>query len=359
VLVDGDDANIRLLAREDVASAGITLELGVPAHRLDLTGSRVLLADGRALGYDDLVIATGARARDSPWGRPEHLHLLRTRADAARLRADLLRGGRLVVVGAGFVGSEVASSATRLGLAVSIVDPLPVPMSRVLGDEVGRMFRDLHPANGVTAHFGAGVEHVREDDGGLLVTLTDGRCLPADTVVVGIGVRLNDEWLADSGLPLDGGVISDEFCRAVGHANVYAVGDIARWHHPRHGELVRVEHWTNAVEQAACVAHNIVNPGAPRPYAPVEYVWSDQYDWKIQVAGRPPLDPTEHDARPVVLGDPGSRFAALWSDVDGQLRGAVTVNWPRVMVRARRALAAAEPLTSALADLRSATAAPR
>jgi NADPH-dependent 2,4-dienoyl-CoA reductase/sulfur reductase-like enzyme len=166
--------------------------------------------------------------------------------------------------------------------------------------------------------------------------------LRAGTVVVGIGATPGDAWLASSGLRLDDGVVCDRFCRAEGAVGVYAAGDVARWFHPRHGELVRVEHWTNAIDQAACVAHNLVHAGDLWEYAPTEYVWTDQYDWKIQLVGRP------HQGSELrLLGDPQAsrpRFAALFGDDAGQLVGAVTVNWPRALATCRRTAAAGAAL---------------
>jgi len=327
-----------LLTRDQAAASDIRLELGVAAQALDIAAGTVDLADGRRLAFDDVVLATGSVARPSPWGRHEGLHVLRTIADARALRTDLRRGNRVVVVGAGFIGAEVASAATALGLSVSVVDPLPVPMGRVVGDEVGRVFERLHRRHGVSTYFGSGVENVCRENGGLGVTLTDGTRLDAGTVVVGIGATPNQGWLESSGLLLDDGVVCDELCRAVGKPRVHVVGDLARWHHPRHGERVRVEHWTNAVEQAGCVAHNIINvadPEALRACSPVEYVWSDQYDWKIQLAGRP-----WRGTHWEMLGDPDvdQRFAVLWADEAGVLCGAMSVNWPKATVTSRRAL---------------------
>ncbi|MGH3317025.1 MAG: NAD(P)/FAD-dependent oxidoreductase, partial [Nocardioidaceae bacterium] len=323
MLLDGTEPTPTLLTHDQAAASEIRLELGVAAQSLDIAAGAVDLADGRRLAFDDVVLATGSVARPSPWGRHQGLHVLRTLADARALRADLRRGGRLVVVGAGFIGAEVASAATALGLSVSVVDPLPVPMGRVVGDEVGRVFERLHQRHGVSTYFGSGVEEVWRECGGLSLTLTDGTRLDADTVVVGIGATPNQGWLESSGLRLDDGVVCDEFCRAVGQPRVHVVGDLARWRHQRHAEWVRVEHWTNAVEQASCVAHNIDHPEALRACVPVEYVWSDQHDWKIQLAGRP-----WRGARWEMLGDPDvdQRFAVLWADEAGVLCGAMSVN---------------------------------
>lgn len=342
MLLDDAEPTPTLLTHDEAAAGDIHLELGVAADSLDIAAGVVNLADGRRLPFDDVVLATGSVARSSPWGRHEGLHVLRTLADARALRTALRRGGRAVVVGAGFIGAEVASAATALGLPVSVVDPLPVPMGRVVGDEVGQVFERLHRRHGVSTYFGSGVEDVCRTNAGLGVTLTDGTRLDADTVVVGIGATPNQGWLESSGLLLDDGVVCDQYCRAVGQPRVHVVGDLARWHHPRHGEQVRVEHWTNAVEQASCVAHNIRNPETPRACAPVEYVWSDQYDWKIQLAGRP-----WRGVRWDMLGDPDvdQRFAVLWADEAGVLCGAMSVNWPKATVTSRRALGAAGAAT--------------
>jgi NADPH-dependent 2,4-dienoyl-CoA reductase/sulfur reductase-like enzyme len=337
--------DINLLSRDAAATAGIDLLLGHAAVRLDVARSRVELADGNVLAYDDLVVATGARPRPSPWTCSSGVHVLRTMRDAEALREDLQRGGPVVVVGGGFIGAEVASAARKLGLEVTIVDPVPVPMSRILGRDIGEHFLELHRRNGVRTRLGTGVEAIAGSRGALTVTLTDGVRLQAATVVVGIGASPNDEWLESSGLLIEDGVVCDQYGRAQGGARVYAVGDVARWYHPRRDELVRVEHWTNATEQALVVAQNIVFPEAPRSHDPVEYVWSDQHDWKIQVAGR-----TSGAREPAVVGRLPDRFAALYTDDGGHLIGAVTVNWPRAAVTCRRALLQAQ---APFADVRA------
>lgn len=341
-------ADITLFDEGQAAAADVRLELGNAATGLDLAARKVELADGSRLSFDDLVVATGARARPSPWGARPGVHVVRTAADAAALREDLGRGGPLVIIGAGFIGAEIAATATALGVAdVTLVDPVAVPLSRVLNPAVAERFGALHAERGVTTRFGAGVSGI--DPGGVL--LTDGTRLDAATVVVGIGAVPNDGWLRGSGLTIDDGVVCDRFSRASEH--VHALGDVARWFHPRHGRLVRAEHWTNAVEQAACVAHNIVHPGTPRAHAPVEYVWSDQYDWKIQLAGR-----TGGELAHVLVPgpDPARSFAVLYADPGGTLAGAVVVNWPRALLTARRALAASAAPATVQADIEALTA---
>lgn len=334
-------AGVTLLTEQAAAEAGIRLLLGRPATRLAVDERYVELADGGRIAYDDVVVATGARARPSPWGEPPGVHVLRTLDDAIALGAALRRGGPLVVIGAGFVGAEVAATARGMGVErVSLVDPAPVPLSRAVGPEVAQLIADLHAGHGVATRFGIGVTAIDPHSDGLTVRLADGSALPAATVVVGIGAVPDDEWLRSSGLQVDDGLVCDGYGRAVGADHVHAVGDVARWFHPRHQRLVRFEHWTNAVEQAACVAHNIVHPDWPRAHEPVEYVWSDQYDWKIQLAGRTGGD-LDHE---LVRGRDGA-FAVLYADADGRLAGAATVNWPRALVACRRAVGGAAALT--------------
>jgi phthalate 3,4-dioxygenase ferredoxin reductase subunit len=336
----GPDA-VGLLTEQAAADAGIRLVLGRAATRLDPVGRHVELVDGELLSYDDVVIATGTRARPSPWGSPDGVHVLRTLDDAIALRADLMGGGPLVIIGAGFIGAEVAATAHGMGIEnITVIDSAPMPMSGVLNLPIAALFGRLHEQRGVATRFGVGVDGIGPAQDGathrLTVRLTDGSALPAAAVVVGIGAVPNDDWLESSGLQIDDGVVCDRYSRAVDAPGVHAVGDVARWFHTRYGSLVRVEHWTNAVEQAACVAHNIIDPDHPRAYAPVEYVWSDQYDWKVQLAGR-----TGRDLDHVTVGspDPGRSFAALYADPDGRLAGVMTVNWPRALLTCRRALA--------------------
>jgi NADPH-dependent 2,4-dienoyl-CoA reductase/sulfur reductase-like enzyme len=327
--------SVRLLTEDAADQAGIRLVLGHRATALDVAENLVELDGHHPLGYDHLVVATGARARPSPWGERAGIHVVRTLQDSHLLRQDLLAGGHVVVVGGGFIGAEVASTARLLGLEVTMVDPLPVPMSRVLNPEIGGWFVDLHERHGVRSRFGVGVERIDGERGDFTATLTDGSQVTAAVVVVGIGAEPNDDWLRSSGLVVDNGLVLDQYCRAVDAHNVFGAGDVARWFHPGYGAEMRVEHWTNAVDQAVCVAHNIAHPEDLRPYAPVEYVWSDQHDWKVQVVGRA-SGTTEH----VVVGEPAveNRFAVLYTKDGTSLCGAAVVNWPRALIACRKAL---------------------
>lgn len=343
--------SVCLLTAAAAAEAGVELVLGSAATGVDRDGRRLLLADGTSHRYDDLVLATGARARPSPWGTPPNVHVIRSLADAQALGDALRAGGPLVVVGAGFIGAEVAATAIGMGLTdVTVVDPLPVPMSRVLNPEVAAVFGTLHAQRGAGTRFGTGVTAIEPTAEGLVVRLDDGTALAAANVVVGIGAVPNVEWLDGSGIPVDDGVLCDSYCRSVADPRVWAVGDVARWWHPLHGQNMRVEHWTNAVEQARCVAHNITLPDDLRSYAPVEYVWSDQYDWKIQLVGRT----GGRLAHVKVAGaDPARTFAVLYADESDRFVGALTVNWPKALITCRRLLNAPGAEQVGVAEARS------
>ncbi|GAB3348241.1 NAD(P)/FAD-dependent oxidoreductase [Amycolatopsis echigonensis] len=335
--------SVGLLTPQAAAEAGIELVLGHAATGVG--DGQVLLDDGTELPYDDVVIATGARARPSPWGTPPGVHVVRSLADARALGTALRTGGPLVVIGAGFIGAEVAATALGMGASdVTVVDPVPVPLSRVLSREVAAVFGELHASRGITTRFGIGVTGIHPDGDRLAVALDDGTTLAAATVVVGIGAVPNDDWLAGSGIATDDGVLCDSRCRSIVDPHVWAVGDVARWWHARYERTVRFEHWTNAVEQAACVAHNITHPESLRTYTPTEYVWSDQYDWKIQLVGR-----TGGDVHERVDGAGPEKFAVLYADGD-RFAGALTVNWPKALITCRRVLNAAG---ASFADVRA------
>jgi NADPH-dependent 2,4-dienoyl-CoA reductase/sulfur reductase-like enzyme len=351
-----DTDRVTLLTDDAAKRARIELRLGVAAERLDVAGRQVLLADGSRLDYDAVVIATGASARPSPWAATSGVHVVRTLVDSRALQADLRGEGPVVVVGGGFIGAEVAASAHALGHEVTVVDPLPAPIGRVVGRELGEHFTALHHRHGVVTRFGTGVEAVDGVAGALRVELTDGSELRAATVVVGIGAVPNDGWLADSGLLIESGVVCDEYCRAVDATDVYAVGDVARWFHPTHSEYMRIEHWTNAVDHAGTVAHNIAHPEDLRVHRAVEYVWSDQYDWKIQIVGLPARC-RRHELVGELTGD-RPRAAAAFTDESGLLRGAVTVNWPRALITCRRLVAEGASFDDAVGRLTELAAAP-
>ncbi|MFT4233794.1 MAG: FAD-dependent oxidoreductase [Microbacterium sp.] len=339
---------VRLADAQELHDAGIDVRLGVAATGLDLDGRAIGLADGSAAEYDVLVIATGATARPSPWRPASGVYQLRTLDDARAIAARLAVGGHVVVVGGGFIGTEVAAAARGRGCEVTVVDPLPEPMTRLVGPEVADSLVRLHTRNGARTRFGVGVTGIEGEDGAVRVSLADGEVLQATTAVVGIGSVPATEWLADSGLLLENGVVCDEFLRAEGATDIYAIGDVARWRHPGRGELIRAEHWTNASDQARHVAAAIAT-GAEEPYQPSDYVWSDQYDWKVNAVGW--RDP---NGRSVVLGDleEDGRVAVVHADASGRACGAVTVNWVRALNQLRRLLAGGGTAEDVLEQLR-------
>jgi 3-phenylpropionate/trans-cinnamate dioxygenase ferredoxin reductase component len=311
--------------------------LGTRATGLDPAGRRVTLAGGEELPYDGLVIATGARPRSLPGtGELAGVHTLRTLDDCLAVRADLDAGaGRLVVVGAGFIGSEVAATCRGRGCEVTVLEALPVPLGRALGDEMGSAMGDLHRDHGVAVRLGVGVAGIEGAGRVERVRLADDSVVEADLVVVGIGVTPNTGWLEGSGLALDDGVVCDATTRAA--PGIVAAGDVARWPSHRFGELMRVEHWDNAIAMGEHAARRLLDDladgAAPpgEPYDPVPWFWSDQYDRKIQLAGRS----SDADEVRVVDGSVEERrFVALYRRGD-RLVGALAMNRPRLLVTFR------------------------
>ncbi|MEV4377415.1 FAD-dependent oxidoreductase [Streptosporangium sp. NPDC049644] len=342
----GSAESVMLRSQADLDRARIELRRGCRAVGLDVGARTVRLADGTAIEYSDLVIATGSVPRRLPAApaRPG-VHYLRTLRDALDLRDVVDAPARVVVVGAGFIGSEVAAAATVRSASVTVVEPYAFPLGRVLGDLVGKRLARLHESRGVQLVLGRSVSDVGDDGaGGRRVVLDDGTTLDCDVVVVGIGATPDTDWLAESGLDVADGVVCDEFCRASA-PHVFAAGDVARWPNPLYDEPMRIEHWTNAVEQAGVVAWNIARPDSPRAYSPVPYVWSDQYGSRLQIVGRPRA---EDEVRIVLEGPAGDSLVALYVR-DGGLAGAFALNAPSRLLALRRALAARTPLDEIMA----------
>ncbi|MEZ5169898.1 MAG: FAD-dependent oxidoreductase [Acidimicrobiia bacterium] len=329
-----EPARVLLRDEEELEALDVTWHRGTPAVVLDVGSRSVTLGSGEMVTGDAVVIATGARPRGLPGvAVPDGVFTLRTLDDALAIRDRLDNASRVVVVGAGFIGSEVAATCRSLGLGVTVLEALPVPMERALGPEMGAALGRLHEAHGVDVRCGTGVEGFEGDDGVTGVRTSDGSVVPADLVVVGIGVVPNTEWLAGSGLPLDDGVVCDECCTAA--PGIYAAGDVARWENPRFGDVMRVEHWTNAAEMGMYVARRLLDAAAgmdTEPFAPVPFFWSDQYDLPIQFAGHTrPGDTVE-----IVHGDgTDHRFVALFAHGE-DLTGVLGVSMPREVMGFRR-----------------------
>jgi 3-phenylpropionate/trans-cinnamate dioxygenase ferredoxin reductase subunit len=313
----------------------LDLRLGRRATGLDLERRAVELDDENRVAFDGLIIATGATPRALP-GTPDlaGIYTLRTLEDCLALRAELEGGPRVAIVGAGFIGAEVAATCRSRGLDVSVVETLSVPLEAALGPRLGAMVGEVHREQGVDLHCGARVEGFGGAKRVESVQLADGGTVRADVVVVGIGVAPQTDWLESSGLALNDGVVCDASC-ATSAPDVVAAGDVARWQHPAYPQPIRIEHWTNAVEQAEAAALRLLNgPEDAEPFAPVPFVWSDQYDMKIQCAGRPDPGDTIHIAHGSIEE---RRFVALFGR-DGRLTGAVGFNRVRALMGYRRML---------------------
>ncbi|GHH14961.1 pyridine nucleotide-disulfide oxidoreductase [Streptomyces lanatus] len=313
-----------LRAYADLDALNLDLRLGLAATGLDVTDRTVRLANGSGVPYDGLILATGVRPRRLPG---EGAHVLRSLDDALALRDRLSPGRRLVVVGAGFLGAEAAAVAWRLGCEVTLLEPAPVPLAHAVGTEVGRVLSQAHLDHGVNLRTGVTVAEVTEDG----VRLADGELVEADEILVAIGSLPNTEWLTDSGLAVGDGVVCDQYCEVA--QGVYAAGDVARWHNPLFGVAMRIEHRTNAAEQGMAAARNLLAaPEARRPFAPVPYFWSDQYDMKVQAYGYL----RGHDEVAVVEGDLADRRFLAAYRTGQRLTGVLSVGMPPKAIRAWR-----------------------
>lgn len=313
--------------------------LGIAATALDTAGHRVGLADGEAVEYDRLILATGCRARD--WGGPGRdlpgVHTLRHLDDSLALRAALQAGRRLVIVGAGFIGCEVAATARSRGLEVTLLDIAPHPLLP-LGPELGGRCARLHADNGVDVRCGTSITAILGTDHVSAVALDDGSELPADVVLLALGAQPNTEWLAGSGLELNAGVVCNATLTTTGDPDILSAGDLTEWpHRLAGGALVRVEHWTTAAEHGQLAGRNaLLDPAERTSHEAPPYFWSDQYETKIQSVGFPALAPHLE----ILEEEPETgRLVAIGSR-DGQLVAAVTFNAAKRLIAYRRELAA-------------------
>lgn len=317
-------------APEHFDALDVRLLLGSPATALDLH-ERALIVDGRRLPFDGLVIATGARARRLAQGEAlEGVHVLRTATDAAAIVAELAKRPRVLVVGAGFIGGEVAASCRSLGLDVTMVEAAATPLARAIGPELGSVYADLHSVNGVRLRLGVGVERLDGVSRVERAVLTDGTTVAADLVVVGVGAAPNVEWLRGSGLTLRDGIVCDATLNA-GAPAVYAAGDLARWPNPLFGEEQRCEQWTNAAEQGRLAARNLLAGEAQAaPFAGSNSFWSDQHGVRIQFAGVSRADEVR-----IVDGDPAEhRFLAVYRR-GNRVVGALAMDCARSLMRTK------------------------
>jgi 3-phenylpropionate/trans-cinnamate dioxygenase ferredoxin reductase component len=289
------------------AEHDIELRLGREAVDLDTSAGELELDGGERLRYDRLLLATGAEPRllDIPGADLGGVLYLRSVQDSDALRERLDRGGAVVVVGAGWIGAEVAASARQRGLEVTVLEPASVPLERVLGAEVGAIYRDIHSDHGTRMLMGTGVEAFEGDGAIERVRTSDGRTLECDFVVVGVGVQPRTQLAAQAGLDADNGILADEYLETSA-PGVFAAGDVANAHHPFYGDRIRVEHWANALNQGPVAARNMLGHGLP--YERLPYFFSDQFDVGMEYSGFA----REWD-RVVFRGDPATReFIAFW-----------------------------------------------
>jgi NADPH-dependent 2,4-dienoyl-CoA reductase/sulfur reductase-like enzyme len=336
----GEVDDVLLKPAEFYSDNDITLRLGSAATALDPAARRVTLANGDVVDYDELVVATGlVPKRISALPDLDGVRVLRTLDESLALREHAGSVHRAVVIGAGFIGCEVAASLRTLGAEVTIVEPQPAPLASVLGRQIGDLVARLHRDEGVDVRCGVAVSGVRGDGRVEKVQLSDGTELAADMVVVGIGSRPSTDWLEGSGVEVDNGVICDVHGRT-SVPNVWAVGDVASWQNAS-GHQLRVEHWSNVAEQARVIVPAILGVDAPDVVV-VPYLWSDQYDVKIQCLGEPEADDVVH-----VVEDVGRKFLAYY-ERDGVVVGVVGGGMSGKVMKARAKIANAAPITDVL-----------
>lgn len=318
------------------AATRIQPHFGVSVAALDQLSLRTADCDNRE--YDGIVIATGGRPRRPDFvGEFGNVSVLRTIEDAVTLHQALVPGSRLVIVGGGFIGLELAAVATTAGVSVTVVEPFEVPLLRPVGAYAGNWITERHREHGVQ-FVQAGVTALAGDTDAEEVILTDGRRIPADHVLVCVGMVPNVEWLDSSGVEVSNGVVCDESL-ATSVAGVYAAGDVASWINPVYGRRMRIEHLTTAVSQGQAAADNLVawREGHPQhPFAHVPYVWSDQYDMKIQTVGA-----TGADLEVDIVEDGPRRLVMQYLD-NGEVVGALAVNSPAYIMKLRRTFSAKE-----------------
>ena len=332
--------DVTLKPQEFYDENDITLKLGAAVTAVDTGARTVALADGSTVDYDELVIATGVVPKRIP-SFPDlaGIHVLRNYDESQALRAEAASAHKAVVIGAGFIGCEVAASLRNLGVDVVLVEPQPQPLASVLGEQIGALVTRLHRGEGVDVRTGVGVDEVRGADRVQQVVLADGSEIDADLVIVGIGSRPAVDFLADSGIAVDNGVICDNVGRTSAE-HVWALGDVASWRDAT-GHQARVEHWSNVAEQARVLVPSMLGEEVPEAVV-VPYFWSDQYDVKIQCLGEPEADDVVH-----LVEDDGRKFLAYY-ERDGVVVAVVGGGMPGKVMKARAKIASGAPISAVL-----------
>lgn len=335
-----DADRVALRKPEALEELNLTWKLGSAATALNTSSRTVSLADGSALTYDGLIIATGGTVRRLP-NQPNiaGVHVLRTLDHAQALRAEITDGANVVVIGAGFIGLEAAATATKRGAKVTVLEGLEAPLIRALGAEMGAAIGEVHVRNGVTVRCGVQVQSIDGTDHVKSITLGNGETIAADVVIVGIGVAPATQWCETSGLTIRDGIVCNENLCA-GPENVFVAGDVLRWPNALFSDVeadMRVEHWTNAAEQGAIAAKNLLaslNGTEQEPYAAVPFFWSDQFDARIQCLGRPSAN-AQVD---IVDGSVAEgKWCAIYS-VNNRLTAVLGVSKPKLVMPSRALL---------------------
>ena len=337
---DHSFGDVTLKPQEFYDENNITLKLGSAVTAVDTGARTVTLADGSTVDYGELVIATGLVPKRIP-SFPDlpGIHVLRNYEESQALRSEATTARKAVVIGAGFIGCEVAAGLRNLGVDVVLVEPQPQPLASVLGEQIGALVTRLHRGEGVDVRTGVGVAELRGADRVQQVVLADGTEIDADLVIVGIGSRPAVDFLAGSGIAVDNGVVCDNVGRTSAE-HVWALGDVASWRDAT-GHQARVEHWSNVAEQARVLVPSMFGQEVPEAVV-VPYFWSDQYDVKIQCLGEPEADDVVH-----VVEDDGRKFLAYY-ERDGVVVGVVGGGMPGKVMKARAKIASGAPISAVL-----------
>ncbi len=323
----------------------IELHLVAEALALDTSSNTVTLSNADALHYDKLLLATGSQVKrlPNPGANLDGVHYLRNIEDSKAIAQSMSGAGRAVIVGAGFIGSEVAAVCKAAGLEVTVLEIQPQPMAHILGAKMGAIYANLHTNRGIDLRLSEGISEIRGQSRAEQVITDKGNTIDCDLVVIGVGISPDTSLAEAAGLDVEGGILIDENCRT-SNPNIFAAGDVANWFHPGLGHRLRVEHWDNALNQGAAAAKSML--GNPEAYAPVLYFWSDQYDLNIQYLGHA----AEWDEI-AVRGNPSEeKFSAFYLK-DGSVHGALIVNNFRDIRPTRTLIGQKTPVdTQALSD---------
>ncbi len=318
----------------------IELRLATRATSINPSERSVELESGERIGYDKLLLATGGHVRrvSVPGSELEGIHYLRTVADSERIAAEVQPGRRLVVIGAGFIGAEVAATARTKGLEVHVLEMAPVPLGRVLGEELGRIYAEIHRDHGVQLHTGEAIERFEGAKRVERVVSSSGRTIDCDFVVVGVGIEPATELAREAGLEVENGIVVNEYCETSA-PDIYAAGDVASFYHPLLDTRLRVEHWSNAQNQGITAAKNML--GKQKAYDDIPWFWSDQYDLNMQYIGHAP-----RWDEIVLRGDVAGRSFTAFYVEGGRLRAALAVNHQRDIRASRELIKRGAPVSA-------------